>query len=415
VLPQGRDDRGAVVTSWRNWSGSVTAQPRSIGRPSSEVALIKLIAHAHHERRNVRVTGSGHSFTPLCETDGILISLDALRGLLPTLQGARRATVWAGTKISQLGELLLDAGLALENQGDVDYQAVGGAISTGTHGTGARFGSLSTQVTALRIVLASGEVVTCSESLEPEMFKAAGVSLGLLGVISQVTLRLVPAFRLHERTWAASVEDCLAQFDSWAQANRHAEFFWVPGCDECAVKVLSITEKEPSGVPPAELAPPGTIARYVLPERIDWSCRSFPSPRTALFNEMEFAVPIDSGKECFLEIRELMLSKHCAVKWSVEYRTQKGDDLHLSPAYQRDVATISVHQGAEIPYQPFFNDVETVFRNHRGRPHWAKLHSHVAKELCELYPMWNRFHSLRERLDPEGRFVNAYLRGVMFE
>ena len=403
------------MASWRNWSGSVIANPRNVEVASSEAEIIDLIRTPSGERQGIRVVGSGHSFTPLCDTKDVLVSLDGLRGMLCIDPSEGRATVLAGTKISQLGAPLLKAGVALENQGDVDYQSLAGAISTGTHGTGSGFGSLSTQVTALRLTLASGEIITCSEEEDPDTFKAAQLSLGLLGIISQVTVRVVPAYRLHERTWVQGVERCLAEFDFLDQSNQHVEFFWVPAIDACALKTLNVTKDEPRGVAPVNLAPPGTIERYILPERVDWSHRIFPSERKVLFNEMEFAVPYASGRECFAEIRALMLGKHRDVRWAVEYRTQEADDIYLSPAYQRNVVTISVHQTAELPYQPFFNDVETIFRNHQGRPHWGKIHSYTAKELSALYPKWDRFRAIRERLDPHERFLNPYLRGLMLD
>jgi FAD/FMN-containing dehydrogenase len=404
---------GACMPLWRNWSGSVIVNPRNVEAVLTEAEIVDLVRRADSGRQGIRVVGSGHSFTPLCATQDILVSLDGLQGFSSIDPSEGQATVLAGTKISQLGVPLLEAGVALENQGDVDYQSVAGAISTGTHGTGSRFGSLSTQVTALRLTLASGEIITCSETEEPATFKAAQLSLGLLGIVSQVRLRVVPAYRLLERTWVEGVERCLAEFDSLDQSNRHVEFFWVPATDTCALKTLNSTDDEPRGIAPGDLAPPGTIERYVLPERVDWSHRIFPSERRVLFNEMEFAVPYASGRECFAEIRELMLGKHRDVRWSVEYRTQKADEVYLSPAYQRKVVTISVHQAAELPYQSFFNDVETIFRNHQGRPHWGKLHSHAAKELRALYPKWDSFQAIRERLDPDQRFLNSYLHGLM--
>lgn len=400
---------------WENWSGSVSASPRRIETVANESELVELIAKEGPRHGGIRVVGSGHSFTPLCATDDVLVQLTERQGGLVAVRGRPEFAVWAGVKIAELGKLLLAEGMALENQGDVDYQTAAGAISTGTHGTGMRFGSLSTQVAALRLVLASGDVLTCNESLEAEILEAAQVSLGLLGMISQVTFRCVPAFRLLQRTWAAGVEESLAQLTTLDEANRHVEFFWVPARDQCAMKVLSVSDAEIWGAPPAELAPPGTIERYLSPDRVDWSCRVFPSERTVAFNEMEFAVPAADGPECFREIRSLMLRKHRHAKWSVEYRTQKGDEILLSPAYHRDVVTISVHEGAENSYQPFFGDVEAIFRNHRGRPHWAKLHSHTARELRELYPKWDLFHAIRERLDPRGRFLNAYLRRLVMD
>jgi FAD/FMN-containing dehydrogenase len=402
----------APMQTWSNWSGSVVCTPRTIERPVSEAELIALMRADHRE---IRVVGTGHSFLPLCATNGLLLSLDGLQGVLATDAQTMQTTIWAGTKISQIGAPLLAAGMALENQADVDTQALAGAIATGTHGTGPRFGNLSSRVTALRLVLATGEVLTCSETVERDIFKAAQVSLGLLGVVSQITMQVIPAYRLHERTWAISVEACLAQLDSLIRAHRHFEFLWLPTHDLCVAKTLNVSQQEPSGGQPAQLAPPGSLERYTLPERIDWSYRVFPSKRTVLFNEMEFAVPFERGPECFREIRSLMLKKHRDITWDVEYRTLAADGIYLSPASGRDAVAISLHQSHDLSYRAFFADAEAIFRNHGGRPHWAKIHTHSARELRALYPMWQQFQEVRRRLDPAGRFMNEYLRGLMLE
>ena len=403
------------MSVWRNWSGNVTANPRHVEMPSSESEIVHLFRRANGERQNIRVVGSGHSFTPLCATQDLLISLDRFQGA-PSIEvdpSKHEATVRAGTKISEVGAPLLEAGVALVTQGDVDEQSTAGAISTGTHGTGTSFGSMSTQVTALRLILASGEIITCSETDSPDLFKAAQISLGGAGADFSGDGSCRAGLSFGEQTWVADVEPCLAELDALEQSNRHLEFFRVPARDQCALKTLNVTNEDPRGAAPEELAPPGTIERYILPERVDWSYRIFPSQRNVLFNEMEFAVARESGRDCFAEIRALMLGKHRDVRWSVEYRTQEADDIYLSPAYQRHVVTISVHQAAELPYEPFFGDVEADFRNHRGRPHWAKIHSHTTKDLSELYPMWDSFLAIRERLDPRQRFLNPYLRRVL--
>jgi FAD/FMN-containing dehydrogenase len=272
---------------------------------------------------------------------------------------------------------------------------------------------MSTQVSAVRLLTASGEIVTCSALQSPELFRAAQLSLGALGIISELTLQLCPAYRLHEKNWSMEVEECLAEFDSMERNNCHAEFFWVPAVDRCAVKTLNNTDEAPRGAAPRSLAPPGTIERYLLPERVDWSHRIFPSERVVKFNEMEFAVPFQSGPDCFREIRALMQGCHHSVIWAVEYRTQGADDLYLSPAYERDSVTLSVHQAAELSHDDFFRDVESIFRNNRGRPHWGKLHSHDARELSELYPAWENFLQVREQVDPDGLFLNDYLCGLL--
>jgi FAD/FMN-containing dehydrogenase len=233
-------------------------------------------------------------------------------------------------------------------------------------------------------------------------------------VIATITMRLVPAFRLHERTWVASFEETIDQLDEQVGSNEHFEFFWLPRYDASAMKALNTTDAEPGGDDdPDAAARAGTVERYTRPERVDWSYRIFASERVLRFVEMEFAVPIARGPECFRELRLLMLEKHPDVSWPIEYRTQRQDDLYLSPAYMRNSVTLSLHQSNDLPYQRFFADAEAVFRNHGGRPHWAKLHTHTAAELRALYPMWDQFRDQRARVDPQGRFLNPYLRELM--
>ena len=400
-----------MAEAWRNWSGSVSCAPRQIASPRDEAALAALLAA---DDGPVRVAGAGHSFTPLCETAGTLVSLDALSGIVETDAGASTATVWAGTRLHDLGEPLHAAGFSLENMGDIDRQALAGAVSTGTHGTGRTLGSFSTQVVGLRLVLASGDLLDCSPTQEPEIFDAARLSLGALGVLTRITLRVLPAYRLHERTWPLPFEACVEQMPALIAGHRHFEFFWSPAADACAMKTLDPTD-EPVGV----IAPPvpatGRMVRYLGPEYVDWSHRVFPSERTLLFNEMEFAVPEAAGPDCLREIRALMQTRYPDVIWPIEYRTVREDDIPLSPASGRATVTISIHQAAELSHQAFFRDAEAIFRNHRGRPHWGKLHSHTARALRDLYPRFDAFRAVRERLDPRGRFLNEHLRALLLD
>ena len=398
-----------MAAVWRNWSGSVTCTPERIVAPVDEATLTALLRDS---RGPVRVAGNGHSFTPLCETGGTLVSLAGLRGIRESDPAAETATIWAGTRLSDVGEPLHAAGLALENMGDIDRQALGGAVGTGTHGTGRTLGSFSAQVVALRIALASGDLVDCSPTVEPELFSSARLALGALGILTRVTLRVLPAYRLHQRTWPASFEGCLGQLAVCVDENRHFEFFWSPGDDACAMKTLNPTDRPCEEIAEAPLAT-GRLPRYLAPERIDWSYRVFPSERTLLFNEMEFAVPEASGPDCVRELRHLMRTRHPDVVWPIEYRTVCADDVPLSPAFQRASVTISIHQAVDLPRAAFFADAEAVFRNHRGRPHWGKLHSHSARELRDLYPEFDRFCAVRARVDPTGRFLNGHLRGIL--
>jgi FAD/FMN-containing dehydrogenase len=382
---------------WSNWSGSVRCQPRRFETPAREEQLCRLVREAAAERLTVRVAGTGHSFTPLVATDGLLLSLDAWQGVEWHSAAPASASIRSGTKLSALGELLLEAGLAMENLGDVDVQSLGGALGTGTHGTGRQFRNLSAQVTALRLVTAAGELLECSAEREPELLAAARVSMGMLGVVSTATLQLLPAFRLHEQVWRLPIEECLERLERLIATNEHFEFFWYPIADEAECKTLNSTEQTPEQAPPID------------GERVGWSARILPSVRSVRFNEMEYALPAEAGVACFRVVRERMLARHPQVRWPVEYRTLAADDAWLSPAYGRETVAISIHQDARLPFQEFFADIEPIFRAHGGRPHWGKIHSAKAADLRELYPRWEDFTAMRARLDPEGCFLNEYL------
>lgn len=401
---------------WSNWSGSVTSKPRTIAMPATETELIGIIQQANRDKQTIRVVGTGHSFVPLCATDDLLISLDDMQGLITASSTKETATFWAGTKLHAIGDPLWAEGLALVNMGDIDRQSLGGAIGTGTHGTGPTLGNFSTQVVGLRLITATGEIVDCSSTTEPAIFAAAQLSLGALGIITRVRLRCLPAYRLHERTWAVPFEECMAALDQQIAATRHFEFFWMPSEDLCAMKALHPVDKGVDSVaetPSPTPTTPSALSRYIGEERIDRSYRIFPSERNRKFNEIEFAIPAKHGPDCLCEVRQLMQTRYPDVTWPIEYRTLAADDIPLSPAHGHATVTISVHQAAELPYQPFFTDVEAIFRNYQGRPHWGKIHTHEARGLELLYPRWDEFQQVRDALDPAGRMLNSHLRGVL--
>ncbi len=389
-----------MTQTWCNWSRSVHCAPRRVERPASEAQLASLLRGAAAAGLGVRVAGRGHSHTPLVATDGLLLELDALAGIETCDPLAREATLRAGTRLSQLGAPLCELGLAMENLGDVDVQALAGAIATGTHGTGCRLRSLSNQVLGLRLYNADGEPLECSETSAPRVFAAARVGLGAFGVVAAVRLRLLPAYQLHERIWRESVEPALEALPERIAANRHFEFFWLPQKDRLELKALN-----PSTLPPGPV--PNRRRERVGPAHV-----ILPSPRDVPIVEMEYAVPAEHGVACFLELRERMRRRHPDVFWPVEYRTVASDEIPLSPAYGRETVTLSLHQGAELPYAEFFADCEPIFRSVQGRPHWGKLHSLRAAELRELYPRWDEFHAVRREIDPRGRFLNDTLRGL---
>jgi FAD/FMN-containing dehydrogenase len=391
-----------MTETWTNWSGGVVAEVQQLAAPSTEAELQRVVRDAAAAGLSVRVAGTGHSFTPVVATDGVIVSLDAMQGLVSANAATGRATLWGGTKLHYGTHLLWKAGLGLANQGDVDVQSVAGAIGTGTHGTGPAYGNIPSRLAGVRLVTADGEVRELTSEANPDEMRAVRVSLGMLGITSQATLACMPRYALHERRWRKPATECLDELASNIAANDHYEFFWYPLDDQTESKALNPVEDEPLEETPPPLEGPG--------ERVGWSHRIYPSERTFKFNEMEYSVPAEAGPGCFREIRDLMRSEFPKWAWPVEYRTLAADDAFLSPAYERPTVTISVHQDARRAYAEEFRACEAVFRKYDGRPHWGKVHWQSRADLESLYPEWERFIEIRRQFDPQGRFLSPYLR-----
>lgn len=392
-----------MAENWSNWSGGVTASPQRIERPSSEAELQDAVRRATKDGLDIRVVGTAHSFTPVVATDGVIISLDSLQGLVSTDLQTWQATLWGGTKLTKGTHYLWEAGLGLANQGDIDVQSVAGAIGTGTHGTGPAYGNIPSRVTAMRLIAATGDILD-TRDVHPDVLRAARVSLGMLGVTSQVTLECLPRYALHERRWHAPVDEVMAGLAGSVAENDHFEFFWYPGADLAECKALNPAFQEPESEEPPPLEGPG--------ERVGWSHRIYPSVREQKFNEMEYSVPAEAGPSCFLEIRECMRTQFPKWVWPLEYRTLASDDAMLSTANGRETVTLSVHQDANRPYEPYFREIEAICRKYNGRPHWGKIHWLTRADLAASYPEFEAFVAIRRSMDPEGRFLSEYLRGL---
>ncbi|WP_338051413.1 D-arabinono-1,4-lactone oxidase [Pseudonocardia acidicola] len=426
---------------WSNWAGTADARPQLFASPASVAQLQTVVREAAARGLRVKALGSGHSFTPIAVTDGVAVRLGRLTGILRADIEAGLVTVLAGTTLHELGERLWALGLAMENLGDIDGQTVAGAISTGTHGTGARFGGLATQVRGLRLVLADGTLLDCSAEQNPDVFAAARIGLGALGVIATVTLQCVPAFLLHATEAPGLLGDVLDGFDELAAANDHAEFYWFPHTRRVLTKrnnhsrgparplgrlrraiddeFLSNTVFEwtnrlcaarPSMIPRVNaLAARALSAR----EYVDRSYRVFASPRRVVFREMEYAVPRKAARHVLTEIDGWLRRSGEHIAFPVEVRVTAADDVWLSTAYQRDSAYIAVHQHVRRDHRAYFDAVEQIARSVGGRPHWGKLHSLDAARLRETYPRFDDFVAVRDRLDPDRRFANLHLRQIL--
>jgi FAD/FMN-containing dehydrogenase len=403
---------------WRNWVGNQSCISRYKGAPESEAQLAEMVAEADARDLNLRVAGSGHSFTPVVGTNGLLLSLANLRGVIDVDESRHRVTVAAGTRIGDLGRALKARGLSPTNQGDIDTQAIAGAFTTGTHGTGLRLGNLASQIVGLRLVQPDGTILVIDES-DPELLQAARVSVGTLGVISALTLQTMPAYNLHERLWRDDFETCMARHDELATTHRHFGFFWCPTpesrhlycladtaavsstdktADVCEMKVMDITEAPPMESPF---------------ERVAYSSDVYPIEYVPNFVELEYAVPLEHGKDAVRAVRDLMLTKHTNCIFPIEYRFTAGDPAWMSPFHHQDSITLSVSGGPGIDYWDFLRDTDTILRRYKSRPHWGKMHFLDTEDVTQIYPRAEDFRALRRRLDPQGRFLNDHLRMLL--
>ncbi|MFN0030072.1 MAG: D-arabinono-1,4-lactone oxidase [Acidimicrobiales bacterium] len=407
----------APLDGWANWAGNVTAPGVEVLRPHDADELRAALQRAARDRSVVRVAGRGHSFSPLVHSPQLIVDLAAFTGVSdvePGVGGGGRAWVGAGTPIFALGSALWAHGLSLHNQGDIDTQSIGGAVATGTHGTGPTLGCLSSAVDGVRLMTADGEQWECDADHHGELFAASRLGLGATGVVTALRIRLAPAYHLHERTWLEPTATCLERLDERVGATRHFEFFWLPDSDRCFAKSLAPQPAAPADTAPDRAPEPASAAAdgptRLVSDRVDRAYRVFPSVRSERFVEMEFAVPAGAGPVCFAELRELYQRHHPEVTWPIEYRTLAGDDTWVGPASERDSVTLSVHQSVALDHRPLFNDAEAIFRAHGGRPHWGKLHRFDGEDLARAYPHWERFWAVADQVDPNGRFRNDHLR-----
>ena len=436
VAAQGLATAGrARPMPWRNWSGAQGCLPAARLAPASEQALADALRAATGV---VRPVGSGHSFSALVPTDGLVLSLGKLHGMIGHDAATRQSEWWAGTPISQMGAPLAAAGLALPNMADIDYQTLAGAIATSTHGTGVNYGSYSDQLTGLRLITAQGETIDCDAQNHPEIFAAARCGLGALGVVTRVRLQNRAAFKLKRREWVQDWRELLEDLPRLLREHQHFEMNVLlhsdvalamamdetsdarvipkePGGDVDNVALLERIHREWRASPWVYAKLINTLAKRVLsfPEVIDASYKVFANVRDVRFNEMEYELPAEAGPACLREIMAKITDEKLDSFIPIEYRYVRRDNAMLSMFQGRDTCAISIHQYHTMDYHDFFARIEPIFWKYEGRPHWGKLHTLNARLLAPLYPQWQDFLAVRERLDPQGRFLNAHLRSVL--
>ncbi|MFP8957692.1 D-arabinono-1,4-lactone oxidase [Natrialbaceae archaeon A-CW3] len=406
----GRQPQSDTAAEWTNWSGSISFEPDRVLEPETEEEVQSIVRECAAAGETVRVAGAGHSWTPVVETDDVVLSLANMTGVVSHDADAKEATLYAGTTLGEAGTELHDRNLAMANLGDVSMQTVAGAFGTGTHGTGAGFENLAGSLIGGRLVIGTGEVREFSAETDPELLRAARVSLGTLGIFTEVRLDLQPTYKLQRREYCTNWEACREHVPTLIEENRNFDFYWYPRSNEVKLRLLNA----PGGGTDHEALSYATLVedqtgwwQEIIPEHDEIGRK---------FDEMEYAVPIEAGLECFERVRERVRQNWRAdVGWRLLVRTVAADDSFLSTEYDRETMTISCIQNAELEHQAYFDDIEPLFREYDGRPHWGKKHSLRASELRALYPEWDSFQEQRGELDPDGVFLTDYLEELLGE
>lgn len=431
------------ATAWHNWAGNVTATPARVVTPASVGELQEAVRRAAEDGLKVKAVGTGHSFTAAAATDGVLIRPQALAGIREIDRTAGTVTVAAGTVLKDLNVALAREGLSLTNMGDIMEQTVSGATSTGTHGTGRDSASIAAQIRGLELVTADGRLLTCSEKENPDVFAAARIGIGALGIVTAITFAVEPVFFLTAREEPMAFDRVTAEFEQHFAENEHFEFYWFPHTGNCNTKRNNRSQ--------GPAAPPGAVSAWVEDELLsngvfqavnslgravpatipsiariasralsartytDIPYKVFTSPRRVRFVEMEYALPREQVVGALRELKSMVDRSGLRISFPVEVRTAPADDIALSTASGRETAYIAVHMYKGTPYQAYFTAAERIFTAHGGRPHWGKVHTRDAEYFAGVYPRFGEFTALRDRLDPDRLFGNDYLRRVLGE
>ncbi|HEX5598086.1 MAG TPA: D-arabinono-1,4-lactone oxidase [Micromonosporaceae bacterium] len=436
-----RDARKAGPTVWTNWAGNQRASATAVLAPTNEDEVAAAVRAAVANGRRIKPVGSAHSFTDIAHTDDQRLDLSRLAGLISVDTETRRVTVGAGLTLRVLNQVLAAHNLALPNLGDIDAQTISGAISTGTHGTGADYGCLSTFVDELALVTAAGDLLRCSATEHPDVFAAARVGLGAVGVIVAVTLRCVDAFMLQADEQPAPLAAVLDDLPAHIANNDHFEFYWFPYTERVQTKANNRVPADHQPLSrlrrwldddflsntvftgacrlgkaiPAVVPAISAVSARALTARTYTavSHRVFCTPRRVRFVEMEYALPRPALPDALAALRRIIDTLPFKVLFPVEVRFTAPDDIWLSHGYGRESAYLAIHQYVGVPYEPYFQAFEKVAAAMGGRPHWGKLHYRDAESLRPAYPRFADFLAVRDRLDPDRVFANTYTERVL--
>lgn len=429
--------------AWTTWGHTYSGTPQGWAAVSSEEEARAVLLAAASAGLRVKVAGTGHSFSDVAHTLGVRVDISALSGLRRHNPETLQATFAAGTPLWEVGPILAELGWALPNMGDIDRQTIAGALSTGTHGTGARWGSLATTLCSARLMIADGRVLEVSATENAELWPAVRLGLGTLGIVLEMTVQCVPAFGLTVTEGQESFTTAVDGFAQRCAENDHAEFFWFPHTERVLTKISRRLALESTPAPPSALSL-WFAERFLGNTVLGLACRlgqavprwipainriavrvsgtrtvsgrsseRFVSPRTVRFVEMEYAVPPDAVPEILRRLRAAIEAHGLKISFPVEVRIAAGDDIWLSTAHGGPRAYIAVHQYRGAPFAEYFALAEEIFQSYGGRPHWGKWNTATASYLSTVYPHLEDFQAVRRSVDPGGLFANDYTDRVL--
>ncbi len=422
----------------KNWAKSIEFNPTKILSPSTTGQAQEMVREHLKNKQTIRMRGSAHSWTDLFSTNESFMHLDEMQGLIEVMSEKKMVKAYAGTKLHLFGEEAFKHQMSLPNQGDINQQSIGGAMSTGTHGTGITLKSMANQLHALKVITGTGEVLDIDEEKNLDLMQALSVSMGSAVLITEATIKMNQAYKLKVESFAEEISLSLSHLKKRLRENRHLEMFYFPVGKWSMVKIMNET---------TDVATPQTklnkVADLVLENWLyeafnilahktntykgidsfmrkfvgyktftDWSHRAFPADRTVRFMEMEYNLPLEKFEEVFAEMQDSIGKNKFETLFPIEIRFVKGDELWLSPAYKRDSVYFAIHSYIDENFRPYFEEMQNIFKRHGGRPHWGKWHSLVHDDFEKVYPKWHDFKKVRNELDPQGLWLNPHLKSI---
>lgn len=402
---------------WSNWGGNQVCTPALTVQPQSEQETIDAVRYAIKEGLSVRVAGTGHSFTPVVQTGGMMLDLSAMQQITAIDTDRQRVRALGGTAISEFGEPLWQQGLSLSNQGDIDVQAIAGAVSTGTHGSGIELGSFSSSVRWIKLMTGLGDVIEIGEK-DLRRLRAAQVAVGTLGVILEVELQATTAHHLREEVTYDTTEDLLENWERNPTEARHFSFLWCQAAESAGLYELPT----PEGLDmvgraytkrywAADLSEPEELDT-TEGSRKDRAYRIYPGGFMLPFHELEYYVGVGRAKEAWTALKDLIVNEHPDQKYPIETRWTAQDDAYISPFYREDKVSLSVSGEPGTDYWPYLRDVDALLQEYDATVHWGKIHLLTRDRAERLFPELPTFLEVRRELDPQGVFLNDHTRAL---